>query len=104
MYIYINELCKLDTWSIGKNEPKTNPILANKTPIRTQTNPILRAYYKQMTNQLLTKLFVDSLLPILSFKGREVVDKQMLSWYCSARTVPQYLTEVYMKNKANDHP
>ena len=36
----------MDTWSIRKNEPKTNPnepktnpILANKTPIRTQTNP-----------------------------------------------------------------
>jgi hypothetical protein len=36
-----------DTWSIRKNEPKTNPnepktnpILANKKPIRTQTNPI----------------------------------------------------------------
>jgi len=35
-----------NTWSIRKNEPKTNPnepktnpILANKTPIRTQTNP-----------------------------------------------------------------
>jgi hypothetical protein len=39
---------KLDTWSIRKNEPKTNPnepktnpILANKTPIRTQFEPNL---------------------------------------------------------------
>jgi hypothetical protein len=38
---------QLDTWSIRKNEPKTNPnepktnpIFADKTPIRTQTNPI----------------------------------------------------------------
>jgi len=38
---------QMDTWSIRKNEPKTNPnepktnpILANKTTIRTQTNPI----------------------------------------------------------------
>jgi len=38
---------QMDTWSIRKNEPKTNPnepktnpILANKMPIRTQTNPI----------------------------------------------------------------
>jgi hypothetical protein len=37
---------QMDTWSIQKNEPKTNPnepktnpILANKKPIRTQTNP-----------------------------------------------------------------
>jgi len=37
---------QLDTWSIRKNEPKTNPnepktnsILAQKTLIRTQTNP-----------------------------------------------------------------
>jgi hypothetical protein len=36
----------MDTWSIGKNEPKTNPnepktnpILAQKTTQRTQTNP-----------------------------------------------------------------
>jgi hypothetical protein len=36
-----------DTWSIGKNEPKTNPnepktnpIKANKMPKQTQTNPI----------------------------------------------------------------
>ncbi len=26
----------MDTWSSGKNEPKTNPIKANKTPKRTQ--------------------------------------------------------------------
>jgi len=39
---------QLDTWSIRKNEPKTNPIepktnpiLANKTPIRTQFKPNL---------------------------------------------------------------
>jgi len=38
---------QMDTWSIRKkqsqtnpNEPKTNPILANKTTRRTQTNPI----------------------------------------------------------------
>ncbi|MHC4110424.1 MAG: hypothetical protein ACYSUY_05070 [Planctomycetota bacterium] len=30
---------KMDTWSIRKNEPKTNPILAQKTIHRTQTNP-----------------------------------------------------------------
>ncbi len=37
---------QMDTWSIGKNEPKTNPnepktnpILAQKTTQRTQTNP-----------------------------------------------------------------
>ena len=39
-----------------------------------------------------------------SNKGREVVDNQMLSWYCSARTVPQYFSEVNMENTANDHP
>jgi hypothetical protein len=39
---------QMDTWSIRKNEPKTNPnepktnpILANKTPIRTQFKPNL---------------------------------------------------------------
>jgi len=38
---------QMDTWSIRKNEPKTNPnepktnpILDDKSPIRTQTNPI----------------------------------------------------------------
>jgi len=37
---------QMDTWSSGKNEPKTNPnepktnpIVANKTPIRTQFKP-----------------------------------------------------------------
>jgi hypothetical protein len=41
----------LDTWSIGKNEPKTNPnepktnpIKAKKTTQRTQTNPIQTQY------------------------------------------------------------
>ncbi len=40
------EYDQMDTWSIRKNEPKTNPnepktnpILANKTPIRTQFKP-----------------------------------------------------------------
>jgi hypothetical protein len=44
-YMTINYV-QMDTWSIRKNEPKTNPnepktkpILANKTPIRTKTNP-----------------------------------------------------------------
>jgi len=32
---------QMDTWSIRKNEPKTNPILADKTPIRTQFKPNL---------------------------------------------------------------
>jgi hypothetical protein len=30
---------QMDTWSIRKNEPKTNPILANTNPIRTQFKP-----------------------------------------------------------------
>ena len=40
------EYAKMDTWSIGKNEPKTNPnepktnpIKANKMPKRTQYEP-----------------------------------------------------------------
>ena len=44
--LLIRDYDQMDTWSIRKNEPKTNPnepktnpILANKTPIRTQTNP-----------------------------------------------------------------
>ena len=37
-FITINYV-QMDTWSIRKNEPKTNPILANKTPIRTQFKP-----------------------------------------------------------------
>jgi len=47
---------KLDTWSIGKNEPKTNPnepktnpISANKTPIRTQFKP-KQTQYKPNSN------------------------------------------------------
>ena len=32
---------QMDTWSIRKNEPKTNPIKANSKPIQSQTNPIL---------------------------------------------------------------
>jgi len=51
--VNLNNLLKrnyeqMDTWSIRKNEPKTNPnepktnpILANKTPIRTQFKPNL---------------------------------------------------------------
>ncbi|MHC4282146.1 MAG: hypothetical protein ACYSWZ_04120 [Planctomycetota bacterium] len=41
---------KMDTWSIRKNKPKTNPnkaksnpIKANKMPKQTQTNPISKA-------------------------------------------------------------
>jgi hypothetical protein len=44
--LVIREYEQMDTWSIRKiepktnpNEPKTNPILANKTPIRTQNKP-----------------------------------------------------------------
>ena len=40
-------------------------------------NPILRIDYKQMTNQSLTELFVDSLFPRLPITGRELVDMQM---------------------------
>ena len=50
-FFITREYEQMDTWSSGKNKanskpnkPKTNPILANKTPIRTQfkpkTNPI----------------------------------------------------------------
>ena len=45
--VLTKDYVQMDTWSIRKNEPKTNPnepktnpILADKTPIRTQTNPI----------------------------------------------------------------
>ncbi|MHC4281849.1 MAG: Druantia anti-phage system protein DruA [Planctomycetota bacterium] len=49
----------MDTWSIGKNEPKTNPnepktnpILANKKPKRTQFKPKQTQYKpKQRPNQ-----------------------------------------------------
>jgi hypothetical protein len=57
----------MDTWSIRKNEPKTkpiepktNPILANKTPERTQykanSNPIypVEASCKAGTNPIIT--------------------------------------------------
>jgi len=46
--LLIGDYVQLDTWSIRKkqsqtkpNKPKTNPILANKTPIRTQFKPNL---------------------------------------------------------------
>jgi len=49
---------QMDTWSSGKNEPKTNPnepktnpILANKTPIRTQSNPILVRHQRGGTEE-----------------------------------------------------
>jgi hypothetical protein len=37
--VLTREYVHMDTWSIRKNEPKTNPILANKTTIRTQFKP-----------------------------------------------------------------
>jgi hypothetical protein len=89
---------------IGKTKPIQSQFKPNSKPIQTQTNPISGTYYKQMTNQSLTKLFVDSLLPILPFNCRQVVDNKMLSWYCNIRNVPQYFSEVDMENKANNHP
>ena len=32
----------MDTWSNGKNEPKTNPNEPNSNPIQTQSKPIYR--------------------------------------------------------------
>jgi hypothetical protein len=65
---------QMDTWSIRKNEPKTNPnepktnpILANKTPIRTQfkpnTNPI-----QTQTNPILCHLYCTFLKPFFAVK------------------------------------
>jgi hypothetical protein len=46
---------QMDTWSIRKNEPKTNPnepktnpILAQKTTRRTQTNPIQTQFFNHV--------------------------------------------------------
>ena len=43
----IREYEQMDTWSSGKNKPKTKPIQsqykANSNPIQTQTNPISKA-------------------------------------------------------------
>ena len=41
--LLIREYEQMDTWSNGKNEPKTNPISAQKMPEQTQTNPISEA-------------------------------------------------------------
>jgi hypothetical protein len=38
--LLIREYEQMDTWSIRKNEPKTNPNEPNSNPIQTQTNPI----------------------------------------------------------------
>ncbi len=38
---------QMDTWSIRKNKAKTNPILANKTPERTQYKPKQTQFRRQ---------------------------------------------------------
>jgi len=85
---------------IGKTKPKQSQYKPNTNPIQTQFKPkqtqfhMILAYFSSRAKNAAT----------FSNKGREVVDKQMLSWYCSARTVPQYFSEVNMENTANDHP
>ncbi len=36
---------QMDTWSIRKNEPNSNPIKAKTNPIQSQTNPISEPIY-----------------------------------------------------------
>ena len=47
----------MDTWSIGKNEPKTNPKRTQNEPKRTQTNPNKAKFEKAKMNvtKVLTK-------------------------------------------------
>jgi hypothetical protein len=67
---------QLDTWSIRKNEPKTNPnepktnpILADKTPIRTQFKPKQTQFHtnleilKLVSTSRITKSFLNILRP-----------------------------------------
>jgi len=56
--LIIRGYAQLDTWSIRKNEPKTNPnepktnpILANKTLKQSQTNPI-QTQFKPNSNPI----------------------------------------------------
>ncbi len=50
-----------DTWSIRKNEPKTNPIRTQSKPIKAKTKPIQTQYKanfrkaKMNVNSLITK-------------------------------------------------
>jgi hypothetical protein len=46
--MYVNKVIttdydKMDTWSIRKNKPNSNPIKAKTNPIQTQTKPISEA-------------------------------------------------------------
>jgi hypothetical protein len=50
MYIYINELCKLDTWSIRKNEPKTNPNEPNSKKVKMNASKVLTMDYENISN------------------------------------------------------
>ncbi len=59
--VLTREYVQLDTWSIRKNEPKTNPnepktnpILANKTIIRTQFKPKQTQFLYHWTSLLFT--------------------------------------------------
>jgi len=53
---------KMDTWSIRKNEPKTNPNEPNSNPIQTQfkpnTNPI-QTQYKPNQSQFQDRILFD---------------------------------------------
>jgi hypothetical protein len=40
---------QMDTWSIGKNEPKTNPNEPKTNPIKAKTNPIQTQYKPKQT-------------------------------------------------------
>jgi hypothetical protein len=87
---------KMDTWSSEKNKANSKP---KQTQYKPNTKPIQTQFKAKQTQ------FQGQKMPLrFTNKGRQVLDKQMLSWYCSARTLPQSSTEVNMENKANDHP
>jgi hypothetical protein len=71
---------QMDTWSIRKNEPKTNPnepktnpILADKTPIQTQTNPNQTQFQSQ--KMLLFTFLLRDFVPILLCSSRVYLGK-----------------------------
>ncbi len=78
----------MDTWSIRKkqsqtkpNKPKSNPILANKTPIRTQFKPKQTQFQrKTMTNLTINTRPKSKTDFISSWMATPYVKKQTTFW------------------------
>jgi hypothetical protein len=95
------EYDKMDTWSIGKNEPKTNPNEPKTNPKRTQTNP-KRTQNEPKTNPIQTQNKPNS-KPILVRHLCGGAEPKMNVSSVFTRNYEQFTMNNELKNKPNQN-